>query len=173
MRPGIYMGISEVMNGYNLYDPVAMVFFEATTAVFDEFAFGNTNLIKRVSGQPTTIPREWIEKLNQEWEEKYKSTQLAQKLGENPSQPHTRSMGAIAELHDEEYEENDYTEPIDPNSPVIEAREPEVSNGQEPIFWEQQLPQQMKMNTPPRANEEQQELGSLEILLWLHSMYRI
>jgi hypothetical protein len=56
MRPRIYMGVSEVMNGYKLYDPVQMNFFKVTTAVFDEFAFGATNLIERVSGQPTMIP---------------------------------------------------------------------------------------------------------------------
>ena len=71
MRPGAFMGIASHMNGYKMYDPVSMTFFECTTAVFDEFSVGFAKLIERVSGPPTLCPREWIDQLNKEWNEKY------------------------------------------------------------------------------------------------------
>ena len=73
------MGVSKVMHGYRMFDPVAMKFFDCSTAVFDEFSFGAKELIIRVSGNPEVVPGEWIRALQEEWEEKYKESELADK----------------------------------------------------------------------------------------------
>jgi hypothetical protein len=67
MKPGIYMGTANFMNGYKLYDVVNMKFFECLTAVFDKHAFGFAQLIERVSGPPMVCPKKWLAKLNKEW----------------------------------------------------------------------------------------------------------
>jgi hypothetical protein len=127
MRPGIYMGVSELMNGYNLYDPVEMKFFEASTAVFDEFAVGFAALIERVSGPPTTIPKEWIEKLNEEWREKYKDSELTKALQSEQEGPRTGTR-----TRKDEEEVTTPLERIDPDSPLLEWRHEEVSTGELP-----------------------------------------
>jgi hypothetical protein len=121
MRPGIYMGISPNMNGYNLYDPVGMKFFETTTAVFDEDAVGATALIERMSGPPSNIPAEWIAALNKEWEEKYKGTTLATNKDWYLQPGQNLDANSGLELVP--------IERIDPKSPVSDSKVPEISNG--------------------------------------------
>ena len=42
----IYLGPSEKINGYILYDPVKRTIFESSSVVFDEYVFGVSNLLK-------------------------------------------------------------------------------------------------------------------------------
>ena len=44
--PVIYLGPSEKINGYILYDPVKKTIFESSSVVFDEYVFGVSNLLK-------------------------------------------------------------------------------------------------------------------------------
>ena len=46
--PVIYLGPSEKINGYILYDPVKKTIFESSSVVFDEYVFGVLNLLKRI-----------------------------------------------------------------------------------------------------------------------------
>ena len=47
-RPAIYLGPSEKINGYILYDPVKKTIFESSSVVFDEYVFDVSNLLKRI-----------------------------------------------------------------------------------------------------------------------------
>ena len=44
--PVIYLGPSEKINGYILYDPVKKTIFESSSVIFDEYVFGVLNLLK-------------------------------------------------------------------------------------------------------------------------------
>ena len=46
--PVIYLGPSEKINGYILYDPVKKTIFESSSVVFDKYVFGVSNLLKRI-----------------------------------------------------------------------------------------------------------------------------
>ena len=46
--PVIYLGPSEKINGYILYDPVKKTIFESSSVVFDEYVFGVSNLLKHI-----------------------------------------------------------------------------------------------------------------------------
>jgi hypothetical protein len=119
MRPGIYMGVAGHMNGYKMYDPVAMTFFEGSTAVFDEYSFGFTQLIERVSGPPMLCPKEWIEALNKEWEEKHE-IENSKDIFEDGYMKEEEGVMVMPSII-----------MIDPNSPVLEHRIPEISVGDE------------------------------------------
>jgi hypothetical protein len=51
-RPCIYMGVAEDYAGYHLFDLVAKEFFPSDSCIFDEFSFGFSELIARVTGSP-------------------------------------------------------------------------------------------------------------------------
>ena len=44
--PAIYLGPSEKINDYILYDPVKKTIFESSSVVFNEYVFGVLNLLK-------------------------------------------------------------------------------------------------------------------------------
>ena len=47
-HPVIYLGPSEKINGFILYDPVKKTIFESSSVVFDKYVFGVLNLLKRI-----------------------------------------------------------------------------------------------------------------------------
>jgi hypothetical protein len=120
MRPGIYMGVSTLINGYVLYDPVKMVFFETSTCVFDELSFGFTELIDRVTGPPKRIPGEWIEQLNKQWIQLYGNPEYTSEMHEG-----------YALRAPEDDEEKTLVEEVVPSSPVSKSKEhPQVLTGE-------------------------------------------
>ena len=46
--PAIYLGPSEKINGYILYNPVKKTIFESSSVIFDEYVFGVSNLLKHI-----------------------------------------------------------------------------------------------------------------------------
>jgi hypothetical protein len=123
MRPGIYMGVSRIINGFIMYDVVTMSFFETSTAVFDEFSFGFSELVTRVSGEPTTVPSEWLRMLNEEWNRLHGA--------EGFDELFEKGYGADLNPNavESQTEEPMKIEEIDPSSPVIPHRDEEVSIG--------------------------------------------
>jgi hypothetical protein len=128
MRPGIYMGVSKIINGFLMYDVVSMSFFETSAAVFDEYSFGFSELIVRVSGEPSTIPSEWLRMLNEEWN----------RLHGNHAFDELFEKGYGADLNpdvadnqiEESTDEVEQVEEENPSSPTIPERNEEVSTGE-------------------------------------------
>ena len=48
VHPAIYLGPSEKINDYILYDPVKKTIFESSSVIFDEYVFGVLNLLKHI-----------------------------------------------------------------------------------------------------------------------------
>ena len=64
-HPVIYLGPSEKINGYILYNPVKKTIFESSSVVFDEYVFGVLNLLKRIDRR--NIPHYFDTYLNEKF----------------------------------------------------------------------------------------------------------
>ena len=64
-HPVIYLGLSEKINGYILYDPVKKTIFESSSVIFDEYVFGVLNLLKHIDRR--NIPHYFDTYLNEKF----------------------------------------------------------------------------------------------------------
>ena len=74
-RPCLYLGPSTCLNGFRLWDPQKNKFFECSSALFDDLAFGAKALLQRFrtspadEGHPLAIEEDKEDPTVLRWEE--------------------------------------------------------------------------------------------------------